>query len=141
MRTRVILLIEDLPEEQTKARNLLLAAGYKVVIAGNLADAKRLWKKLHDVISGILTDLHFPEKENLNKDTSNYPCGLVAVTWALLQNLPVSICSDIDHHYAMYLRDLVANLQELAGKRVPFTMDSKDWEKALKNLEEQFDTK
>ena len=138
---KIILLIEDLPEEQIKAKNILLSKGYKVVTAGNLADAKRLWKKLHHVISGTLTDLHFPEKEKLNKDTSNYPCGLVPVTWALLHNVPVAICSDIDHHYAQYLRDLVVNLQELTGKTVPFTMDSKDWEKALMYLEEQFDTK
>ena len=132
---KIILLIEDLPEEQSKARDLLLAKGYKVAIAWNLKDAKRLWKKLQNVISGILTDLHFPEGANLNKDTSKNPCGFVPVAWALLHNIPVSICSNIDHHFAQFLQDLVFNLEDLSGKPIPFTMDSKDWEKALENLE------
>jgi len=138
---KIILLIEDKSEEQVKARELIMTKGYKVAIAGNLKDAKRLWEKLQNVISGILTDLHFPEGSSLNKDTSKNPCGLVPVTWALLNDIPVSICSDIDHHYAQYLADLVANLQQLTGKPIPFTMDSKDWSQALESLEEQFDEK
>lgn len=130
---KIILVIEDLVEEKINAKKAVLAAGYKFVFAANLSDANRIWDKLKGKITGVITDLHFPEREN-SKEKNLNPCGLAMVVRALLEQLPISICSNIDHHHADYLRQTIKNLEILAGKKIPFTMDQKDWNLALKNL-------
>lgn len=131
---KIILLVEDLPEEIEKAKSVIADAGFKAVIAGNLEDALRLWEKLGEKISGVITDLHFPEKEAFMKQTSQSPNGLVIITEALLKKTPVSVCSNIDHHFAAYLKNVVGNLEKLTGRKIPFTMDRKNWQLALDEL-------
>jgi hypothetical protein len=92
----------------------------------------RLWENLGEKISGIVTDLHFPEREN-GKDAGN-PNGLALITEAIAKNVPVSVCSNIDHHYAKYLQVVIINLEKLSGRKIPFTMDEKDWTRAIKSL-------
>lgn len=59
---KIILVIEDKLKEQEIAKQVVLDAGYKVVIAQSLEDADRLWKKIDGHIFGILSDMHFPKK-------------------------------------------------------------------------------
>jgi hypothetical protein len=134
---KIVLIIEDLSEEQARAKEVMVANGFRPAVTKNLADANRLWDKLSGKIAGVITDLHFPESEGLEKQTVGHPCGLAVVTRALLEQIPVSICSDIDHHFCKYLEEAVKNLEKLTGQEVSFTMDSKDWSLALKNLESQ----
>jgi|GEM_PF-1449102 len=131
---KIILLVEDLPEELEKAKSVITVAGFKAVVAGNLEDALRLWEKLGSKISGVITDLHFPDKEDFTEQTGQSPNGLVVITEALLKNTPVSVCSNIDHHFAAYLKNVVGNLEKLTGRNIPFTMDRKNWQLALDEL-------
>ena len=107
---------------------LLKQAVTKTAVADNLEDAFRLWEIVP--VAGVLTDLHFPEKSGRGQG----PCGLARIIRAALKKIPVSICSDIDHHHADYLRSVVKDLEQIGNSRIPFTMDCKDWERAWKNL-------
>lgn len=133
---KVILIVEDLPEEQVRAKEAVIAAGFRPVLAGNLADAYRLWESLEGKINGIITDLHFPESEQFTQQTGASPCGLAIVTAALLKKVPVAICSDINHHFCAYVKEIVKNLEAMTTRRIPFSMDSKNWSLAMKNLKE-----
>ncbi len=59
---KIVLLIEDLPEEQEKAKKALTEYGYRAAVTSTLDDALRIWKSLEGKLAGIITDLHFPEK-------------------------------------------------------------------------------
>jgi CheY-like chemotaxis protein len=131
---KVILIIEDLPAEQEVAKKAAVENGFRFVIASNLEDTLRLWKNLEGKLSGIATDLHFPEREN-GTDAAN-PSGLAIITEAVTKNIPVSVCSNVNHHYAAYLKIVITNLEKLGGKRIPFTMDRKDWHLAISSLKE-----
>ena len=128
----IILIVEDKKEELERAKQVVQKKGAKAVIAENLFEAKQLISKLQKVISGIITDLHFPENK---KDDINNPCGLAIVTIALRLNLPIVVCSDINHHHTLYVKSVIEDLEQLTGVHVPFIMDSKDWEEAYKKLQ------
>jgi DNA-binding NtrC family response regulator len=125
----IILIVEDKPEEQTEAKKAVLDSGAKVVMANTLEDANRLLDTLKGKITGILTDIHFPEREGIKGEN---PCGLAIVIRAIQERIPISICSDINHHFANYLEMIVKGLQNLTGQQIYFTMDRKDWARALK---------
>jgi len=128
----IILIAEDKPEEQAKAKEVVLKSGNKPVIGGTLRDVNRFWDKLGDRITGILTDIHFPEWEGQD----NNPSGLAVVIRAVQEGIPVSICSDINHHFTLYLEMVVDGLREITGQEIPFTMDKKDWQIAMDKLQE-----
>jgi CheY-like chemotaxis protein len=142
----IILIVEDIPEEQEKAKAAVKVNGFKAAVAGNLEDAMRIWDNLGDKVEGVVTDLHFPEK---NFETFGHghgkaeltdalkPSGLAIVVEAARDGTPVAICSNINHHYCYYLRMVVGFLSEKhpLGK-IPFIMDSKDWERAIQKLKE-----
>jgi hypothetical protein len=127
----IILIVEDLAEERKKAKDAVVEAGYKPAVAETLADAKRIWNKLSDHIVGIVTDGHFPEDSD--NDFQN-PNGLSIVSRAVHRGVFVSVCTDIDHHYAHYLEDTLEAFSELAGYQIPTTLDSKNWDKAVSDL-------
>ena len=129
---KIILIVEDLIEEQKIAKSVAVENGFGVVMTATLEDAFRLWKNLGDKIVGIVTDLHFPEKEN-GTDAAN-PNGLAVIIEAITKNVPVVVCSNINHHYAEYLKVVISGLEKLSGKRIPFTMDRKDWSIAITEL-------
>jgi CheY-like chemotaxis protein len=133
---KIILLVEDLPEELEKAKAVISGAGFKAAVASNLSDALRLWKTLGEKISGVITDLHFPERSDAAfvEKTAKNPNGLVIITEALVKNVPASVCSDVDHHFAAYLKQVVGNLEKITGRKIPFTMDRKNWQLALNEL-------
>ena len=128
----IILIAEDIPEEQTKAKAVVLKSGNKPVIGGDLRDINRLWDKLGERITGILTDIHFPEWEGRE---DNNPSGLAVVIRAVQEGIPVSICSDINHHFTLYLEMVVDGLREITGQKIPFTMDEKNWQVAMDELQ------
>ena len=141
---KIILVVEDIPEEQEKAKAAAKAAGFKAVVAGNLEDALRVWKNLGEKVKGVATDLHFPERNaetfgpHHGKDEltdASRPCGLAIAVEAVKKGLPVAICSNINHHYCDYLRTVIVFLEEKHPlKKIPFVMDDKDWREAMQEL-------
>ena len=133
----IILIVEDLPEEQQKAKDAVMQAGYRAAVTGTLDDGLRIWKLLEDKLVGIITDLHFPEQTSDHKDLSdaNKPCGLAVIAEATRKGTPVVVCSNINHHFVLYVRKVIEVLgQYHPVGRIPFVMDSKDWSRAVKEL-------
>lgn len=132
----IILIVEDLPEEQEKAKLAVRNAGFVCAVTPTLAGAERMFKTLEGKISGVVTDLHFPESDyDHPKNTATAPCGLAVVAEAIERTIPVAVCSDIDHHFAEYLRKVITALgRRSAYGPVPFGMDSKNWETAVAAL-------
>lgn len=131
---RIILLIEDKTDEMEKAKTVLAEAGLRFVAADNLDDAMRIWKKLQDKISGVLTDLNFPEITAQKEGA----CGFAVVIRAVRLGIPISICTDVNHHFCGYIKYFAEDLEKLAGQKIPYTMDSKNWKQAVQKLIEQF---
>lgn len=131
---KIVLIIEDLPEEQVRAKAAVIAAGFRPAVAETLADANRLWKSLTGKIAGVLTDLHFPERSLTKTKTAANPCGLAVVTRALLEQMPVSICSNADNHFIDYFKYVVSDLEQITGQKIPFTND-KNWKKAVASFQ------
>lgn len=127
---KVILLIEDSQEEMQIAKSLLTKTGLRFVSTNNLHDAFRIWEKLGDKINGILTDLNFPEKQG-QPETA---CGFAVVVRAVHMKIPISICTSVDHHFCGYLKFFIEDLEKMSGRKIPFTMDSKDWQRAVSRL-------
>ncbi len=133
----VVLLIEDLPDEQVRAKVVLAASGYKVAVTASLAGALRIWEGLGTNLKGIVTDLHFPERAN--DDDASKPAGLAIVAEAVRRGVPVVVCSSINHHYADYLKIVVEVLASAHPlKSIPFVMDKKDWDRAARELQTLF---
>lgn len=133
---KIVLVVEDLPEEQAKAKAALHNAGFVCAVTSTLAGAERMFKALEGKIGGVITDLHFPESDYMHpKNTPDLPCGLAVVAEAINNEMPVVVCSNIDHHFAEYPRKVVATLGRLNKfGPVPFGMDSKNWDTAVATL-------
>ncbi len=133
---KIVLLIEDLPDEQEKAKKALADHGFRVVITSTLADALRIWKSLGNKFSGVITDLHFPETSNNPKAADcDKPCGLSIVAEATRKGMPVVVCSNIDHHFCKYVEIVIRTFEQFHPlKKIPFIMDSKDWNEAANQL-------
>ncbi len=133
----IILVVEDVPEEQTRAKDALVRHGFKAVVAGTLHDALRIWDGLKDAVSGVITDLHFPERSEGRDEhiDSSRPCGIAIAAEAVRRGVPVVVCSNIDHHFADYLRIVIDVLSvQHPLRRIPFIMDAKDWDRAATEL-------
>ncbi len=127
-----ILVIEDTIEQIAIVKNLLQEKGYQYLIAQNLAEAQFA---IHTGnFDSVLTDLHFPEKENVD---GTPPCGFAVLVLCTEKSLPVVVVSDIDHHFAAYAKIVVSGIAKLHPKgAVPFVMDHKNWSHGLQLLEE-----
>lgn len=134
---RIILVVEDLPEEQLKAKLAVDSLGFKAVVVSTLDDAFRVWNKLGSKISAILTDVHFPQSEKTFTD-AGVPNGLAIVAEAVKDGIPVAVCSSIDHHAAGYvsyvLRVLETHPNYSSVGKIPFGMDRKDWDRTASEL-------
>lgn len=134
----LILLVEDVVAEQERAKQVLREQGFTIAVAGTLQDALRIWEQLSGKIVGIITDLHFPEGVHDLEKGSDKPAGLALVAECVLQAMPVVMCSNIDHHYARYATGVVRALQTHQAYasigRIPFIMDSKNWQRAGEEL-------
>jgi CheY-like chemotaxis protein len=130
---KIVLLVEDKPEEIAKGREILQAAGFLVAVATTLDDANRLWTNLGDKLVGIITDIHFPHGMNEMKNQWGVnPVGLVLVLKAKLEKMPIVVCSETGGHNAPYLIDFFQLLAKLNGE-VPFC-HNKNWKQAIANL-------
>ena len=56
-----VLLIEDHFDVASVIRLMLSRAGYRVLLASNLAEARQVWAALKDEIHLVLTDNHLPD--------------------------------------------------------------------------------
>lgn len=132
----IILVVEDISEEQEKAKATLRDAGFAFAVTPTLAGAERMFKTLEGKISGVITDLHFPESDHQHpKNTADLPCGLAVVAEAIERKIPVVVCSNIDHHFAGYPRKVITALGRMSAYGpVPFGMDSKNWATAVAAL-------
>jgi CheY-like chemotaxis protein len=127
---KIILVVEDLPEEQARAKEVVITSGHRPVIADNLKDANRLWDSLAGKIDGILTDLHFPQHGPIGDAVSS---GIAVVLRAAAENIPVVICTS-EGHGADYFKSAMKSLEKITGKVIP--VEHKNYPVALKQLEE-----
>lgn len=128
---KIILLVEDLAEEQVKAKQAVIDAGCRFIVASTLAEAKKVLGMVK--VDGIVTDLHFPDSEH-DKNTNN-ACGFAVIVAAIQSKIPVTVCSNVNHHFCDYVKDVILFLETVSPfKEIPFVMDSKDWAKAVKEI-------
>lgn len=129
----IILVVEDLPEEQEKAKVAVCAAGFTCAVTPTLAGAMRMLQALEGKIVGVITDLHFPESDYVHpKNTAELACGLAVVAKAIERKIPVAVCSNINHHFAEYPRVVIEVLSRMSKYGpVPFGMNSKNWDAAV----------
>ena len=133
---KVILIVEDLIAEQEKAKAVVNCLNLKPIVASNLDQAKMLVKKIPHLIRGIITDIHFPIDEK--SDTSHQPNGLAVIALAVKLGIPISVCSDINGHFAFFVRDVTSALEEnpnCFGHEIPVTVGDKNWQTAINELE------
>jgi hypothetical protein len=128
---KVILIVEDLPKEQTRAKEAVMATGYRPVLANNLKDANRLWDSLAGKIGGILTDLHFPQHGPMGDAV---PSGITIVLRAVAEDISVVVCTDAGHG-ADYIKLAIKSLEKMTGKVIPVEL-SKNYSVAIQRLEE-----
>ncbi len=132
----IILLVEDNLDEIEIVKKVIFAAGMKLMVAKNLTDANRLLQTLAGNIDGVLTDIHFPSLIG-NDNDKDKPNGLAVVAHCVEHNIPVSVCTDTNHHYSSYIDKVLPVLAKhpnYKAGRIPFTLDRKDWDKATKDL-------
>lgn len=134
----IVLVVEDDPQQLASAKAILLT-DFQTVFVTRLDEAENVIKLLSGKISGIITDLHFPQREfEFEKDGNYPPAGLAVVAWAVENNIPVVVCSDIYHHNSGYFKGVIrvlALLQSYTYGDIPFSEDHKDWEKAKNSLQ------
>ncbi len=84
------------------------------------------------VIMGIITDLMFPRTRGDNKEEAN---GFGVIAECINNDIPVVVCSDIDHHELGHLKPIFPVLENAHPKgEIPMVLDNKDWEKAISLL-------
>lgn len=120
----IILIVEDNLAELAKAKTAASEQGFKAAVATTYEEALAVWKSLGDIAKGLVTDLHFAEKEG-KPDTT--PCGIALAVKAHEAHLPVVIVTNMNHHDCEYLWHTWALLN------IPAT-ESKDWRWAAEKI-------
>lgn len=135
MDKKIILLVEDDTNEVVSATKILRGYGFKVMVATNLTDATAYFNMLKDKLSGVITDLHFPQMDFKHpKDSADKPSGFAVIVQAVQVKIPVVVCSNIDHHFADYAQIVIKGLESITGQKIPFVMDNKNWQRAAEEL-------
>jgi len=128
---REILLVDPDLNERKKAIAELNNLGFITIGAETYSDALKAWEK--NEFMPIITDLHMPEfpynhpTEELPKDQ---PWGLGLVAFAVQKNLPVVICSYLNHHRVDYIKEVIKLFVFESGYsyvEIPMIWDKKDW--------------
>ncbi len=135
--TRIILIVEDNKEEQIKALEAARILGLNPVIAPTLEDAVRLMSQLGAELSGIVSDIHVPQKSNTIPNGKIPPAGLAVIADAVAANIPVTVCSDLNHHFADYVKKVVERLSdhpEYHYGEIFISYDKKAWDKSFQEL-------
>ena len=122
---KLVLLVEDKTEEIEKAKAALAEVGVKPALARTYTEAKTIWAALGANLAGVITDLHFPEREGRD---SKLPCGIAIAVQAREENVPVVICTNVNHHNCEYLWHTWVIL------KIP-TSETKDWRWAAETLD------
>ncbi len=128
---KIILIVEDLIEEQQKAKDAVIGLGCSPVVAGNLEDAIRMLNQLKSKIHCVVTDLHFPASERLKEEKPN---GLAVVAVCVESGIRVGVCSDINHHFSEYLKipiQVFESHQLYQFSAIPFSEDNKEWKNII----------
>jgi len=134
---KIILIIEDKPEQILIAKKAAADCGLSPLVASNLTDAIRLLEKMKNLLFAVATDLHYPIRCGDDISRSEQPNGLAIVALCIQNNIRVAVCSDINHHQSDYVKILVKVLetnQNCFGNRIPFIEDKKDWNYVIKEL-------
>ena len=131
-----ILVIENTPDEQVKARDAIEAAGHEALVTDDVAEAI----DLIDVVGGVITDMFFNPFTGATSDHPRHgdyahaepPMGLCMVTLAMSLGKPVVICTDGDHHgneLAFVYDGLLTHLSRRAHKKAKAVLDAGgDWD-------------
>lgn len=149
-----ILVVEDTPAEQGKARRAVEASGHSAIVTSSMEEA--LVALRTGTVDGVMTDLMFTPDRGGESQLAHYrshqpAMGLLVVIAAMASGKQVVVCTDSDHHgldaswiYDGFIAHLTAMLYKAdpAGHRdgrneakLPFGwIDGKDWEYALETL-------
>jgi hypothetical protein len=133
---KIILIVEDLPEEQEKAKEIVLKAGCTPLLAEDLSSGIRLMKSFSDVLFGVITDIHYQSMPSSKVDAEK-PNGLALVALCVEKGTRVAVCSDIDHHFSKYLDiplRVLGSHQNYGFEKIPVSRSSKNWEVTLEEL-------
>lgn len=128
---KIILIVEDLKDEQQKAKEVVVNLDCSPVVAGNLKDAVRIFNQLKNNIHCVVTDLHFPASDSIKESKPN---GLAMVAVCVESSVRVGVCSDINHHFSEYLKTPIRVLeshQSYKFSKIPFSEDKKDWKSII----------
>lgn len=135
--------------------------GYEVMAAETLHEAKGIMyaeKKEHPlqtypglkyqkpVVHGVITDLFFPYSKTPEYNHPNDPCGLAVLITGMRLGIPTVICTAGFHHGPRYewihstlcgvmLHEVLVDMPPKSQDDWLTEADSKNWAKALKNLE------
>lgn len=102
--------------------------GAEAALAFARREPQRLDKELELF---ILTDLMFP----LNTGQQEQANGISVILDAVVAGIPVTVCSDTDHHQVKFLPKLYRELERAhPGARINLVLDKKDWTKAVQLL-------
>lgn len=147
-----VLVVEDKPEEQQKAKQTLEGLGFFVIMvediwAGNVVQggpAECPFISNVTNVHGVITDFHFDPQGS--KPTENPAGGLLAMLVATSYGKPVVCCTGLTREpghggpLAMWLRPLLGT--GLLGPKFPYFEINKDWKRAgeelLRQLKEKF---
>lgn len=132
----IVLIIEDIIDEQQKAKDAVVRLGKVPIIAGNLEDGRRLFNQLQENLFGVITDLHYPSMNTNNQDAEK-PNGLAMVAMCVNVGIRVGVCSDVNHHFSEYLKIPIKTFsshQSYPFGSIPFSEDTKDWNRIMNQL-------
>jgi hypothetical protein len=111
--------------------------GHTIVYANHLAGAEEairfaredpLVKMMSPEGVFILTDLMFPLHQG-GKEQAN---GISVILDAVEAGIPVTVCSDTDHHEVGFLPKLCRHLEaKNPGAKINLVLDKKDWKRAV----------
>jgi len=127
---RLILVVEDKMDEQEKAKNVVLSAGFKVIIANHLEKADHFIKQFSGKLSGIMTDIHFPGRAD---DIHSDPNGVSVILSALAHGIPCVMCTDDLHHRARHIIIMIERLENLVDCEI-LVNPRKNWKESLQDL-------
>ena len=150
-----ILIVEDMPSEQAKARAAIAVAGHTAVVTASMGEAVSCLRE--GTVDGVVTDLMFTPDRGGDTQLAHYSnhqpaMGLLVVIAAMAAGKQVVICTSSDHHgldaawiHDCYISHLVAweyengkrgrDYYHILETKLPFGwVEGKDWPGAVSAL-------
>ena len=128
-------MVEDMPQEREIAKKRVEALNFIPIMASNLSDGLRLIEKFKDKLYAVVTDLHFPSMSNNDKDKDK-PNGLAVISFCVQYNIRVAVCSNVDGHFANYIRHPLKVLeahQFYSHNEIPLSI-RKEWHDVINEV-------